>query len=152
MYEIYQIKNGETIEQVASKINVDPALLYQINNLNIGSVLRDGENIIIPITKNQDFLYYTIQKGDNLYSIAMQYGTDPSTLAKLNGLNITDYIYPNQTIMVPDENVKLYFVNEGDTLSNVANNFNTNELEIIRQNDKIFLQPEQIIIFRENSI
>ena len=45
--------------------------------------------------------YYTIKRGDNLYQIAKNYNVNPSLLAALNGLDLNEFIYPNQVIMVP---------------------------------------------------
>lgn len=107
MYEIYTIQNGDTIEIIAQKLGIDPAILYQINGLTPNYVPNPGTNIIIPQRRNNNFSYYTIKKGDNLYTIAKNYNIDVNTLAKLNGLNTSDYIYPNQTILVPNKGTKL---------------------------------------------
>ena len=48
--------------------------------------------------------YYTIKRGDNLYQIAKSYNVNASLLAALNGLDLNEYIYPNQVIMVPKNN------------------------------------------------
>ena len=150
MYEIYTIQNGDTIEIIAQKLGIDPAILYQINGLTPNYVPNPGTNIIIPQRRNNNFSYYTIKKGDNLYTIAKNYNIDVNTLAKLNGLNISDYIYPNQTILVPNSGTKLYFVKDNETLNDVARNLNTTVMNILRQNDKIFLTQDQLIVYKEN--
>ena len=48
MYEIYTIQNGDTIEIIAQKLGIDPAILYQINGLTPNYVPNPGTNIIIP--------------------------------------------------------------------------------------------------------
>ncbi|MCI6002549.1 MAG: LysM peptidoglycan-binding domain-containing protein [Tenericutes bacterium] len=150
MYEIYTIQNGDTIEIIAQKLGIDPTILYQINGLTPNYVPSAGTNIIIPQRRNNNFSYYTIKKGDNLYTIAKNYNIDVNTLAKLNGLNISDYIYPNQTILVPNSGTKLYFVKDNETLNDVARNLNTTVMNILRQNDKIFLTQDQLIVYKEN--
>ncbi|UKI29308.1 MAG: LysM peptidoglycan-binding domain-containing protein [Clostridium sp.] len=42
-----------------------------------------------------------LKRGDNLYQIAKNYNVNPSLLAALNGLDLNEFIYPNQVIMVP---------------------------------------------------
>ena len=64
----------------------------------------------------------TIEKGDNLYSIARRYNINPDLLAILNGLNSDDYIYPNQQILIPKSNYSYYVTKQGDTLYVTSNN------------------------------
>lgn len=95
------------------------------------------------------FDYYTIKTGDSLSKIAKDNMLNPTLLAKLNGLNIDDYIYPNQVLIIPKAGMILYFTSEGDTLSELAEGLNVNLNDIIAQNPKIYLQPEQLIIYKQ---
>ena len=47
---------------------------------------------------------YEIKKGDTLYQISKEYNVNTKLLAQLNGLNLDDYIYPGQTILIPKKN------------------------------------------------
>ena len=83
---------------------------------------------------------YTVKRGDTLYSIARTYNTSVQELRRLNGL-ITDTLTIGQTLRVPnievpetpDENE--YTVVSGDTLSKIANQFNTTVNELITYNN-----------------
>ena len=99
---------------------------------------------------NNYFEYYTIQKGDNLYAIAKKYNVNPILLATINGLNQSDYIYPEQVIMIPKSDFAYYITKEGDTLELVAKTFNTNEETLIKYNPTIYLQEGQLIVNRIN--
>lgn len=44
---------------------------------------------------------YTIESGDNLYRIALNYGVDMYDLAAYNGISIESTIYPGQTLTIP---------------------------------------------------
>lgn len=90
---------------------------------------------------------YEIKKGDTLYAISKKYNVNTKLLAELNGLNLDDYIYPNQVIFVPKKNVSYYITKEGDTLSNVSDIFGVSEEEIINQNKTIYLSNGQMIYF-----
>ena len=92
---------------------------------------------------------YTIKKGDNLYEIARRYNVDVNTLMMLNGLDKDDFIYPNQEIIVPREEVKVYITKSGDTLESIlaANNLLLDEL--YSRNSEIYLLPEQMIILKD---
>ena len=81
--------------------------------------------------------YYTIKRGDNLYQIAKSYNVNPSLLAALNGLDLNEFIYPNQVIMVPKKDFSYYIV---------ANTFETTENELIKNNNTIYLREGQLIV------
>ena len=139
MYDVYTIKEGDTIESIANKYNITPYILYQLNGINNNVSLIPGNNIIVPKIANTYFDYYTIKKGDSLYKIAEKYNTDYKTLALINGLDENDYIYPNQIISVPKVGVKYYIVQEGDTLLDIGNKLNSNVIDLVNQNNQMYL-------------
>jgi len=149
MYEIYTVANADTVESIADAFNISPANLYKLNGFNPDFILQPGMNIIVPKVSNAYFEYYTVKKGDNLYRIAKEYGVDENLLAILNGLNKTDYIYPNQTIVIPQKGVGVYITQQGDTINGIAQGINANLLSLLSQNPQIYLMPEQIIVYKE---
>lgn len=94
--------------------------------------------------------YYTIKRGDNLYQIAKSYNVNASLLAALNGMDLNEYIYPNQVIMVPKNNFSYYITKDGDTLDLVANTFNTNINNLTSENQTIYLREGQLIVHKNN--
>ena len=90
--------------------------------------------------------YYTIKRGDNLYQIAKSYNVNPSLLAALNGLDLNEFIYPNQIIMVPKKDFSYYITKDGDTLALVAKTFETTENELLKNNRTIYLREGQLIV------
>lgn len=150
MYDIYTIQNGDTIENIANKYNVTPYILYQLNGFNSDYVLNPGNNIIVPKSSSAYFDYYTIKKGDSLYKIASKYDIDYNILALINGLELNDYIYPNQVIAVPKNGVKYYVVEEADTLLDVSDKLNASINDILNQNNQLYLLPEQLIVYKSN--
>lgn len=97
---------------------------------------------------NNYFDLYTIKTGDTLYNIANKSNIDATLLASLNGINIDDYIYPQQVLLIPRPGTILYISAIGDTIQEVAKGINVNINDLIKQNDKIYLQPEQLIIYQ----
>ncbi len=95
------------------------------------------------------YSYYVIQSGDTLYKIAQQFNMNPKLIAELNGLKTEDYIYPNQTLIIPKKGVQYYITKEEDTLKNVGNVFGIKEDEIVKQNQTIYLLPGQMIFYKE---
>lgn len=150
MYNIYTIQEGDTIENIASRYNVTPYILYQLNGLSPNYDLSVGDNIIVPNNNSSYFDYYTIKKGDSLYKIASKYDVDYNILALINGLELDDYIYPNQVIAVPKNGVRYYVVSDNDTLMDISNKLNVSVNDIINQNNQLYLLPEQLIVYKSN--
>ena len=146
LYDTYLVKENDTIESISSKYNTSPEVLYQLNGYEFS--LQPGMTLIVPRVTSKYFDYYTITKGDTLYKIATDNKIDPKLLAQLNGINETDYIYPNQVLLVPKPGSILYFTAVGDTLSEIAKGFKVSIAQLISQNDKIYLQPEQLIVYK----
>ena len=151
MYEIYTVTANDTLDTIAKKYGVDKELLYQINGFSENYTLVPNTQIIVPTNKNKTFSYYTVKKGDNVYQIAKKYNIDYELLLKINGLDKGDYIYPNQTLLLPRSGLTVYLTKEGDTINEILENLNTNISKLLDQNKNIYLQPEQIIIFESTT-
>lgn len=146
MYDTYVILSDDTIDSIASKFNTSPEIIYQLNGRNLSII--PGNTLVVPKGNNNLFDYYTVSKGDTLYKIASDNNMDPNLLAELNGINKTDYIYPNQTLLVPKPGTILYITAVGDTLSGVVKGLNVDINKLLSQNDNIYLQPEQLLIYK----
>ncbi len=94
------------------------------------------------------FEYYTIEKNDNLLSVAKTKNVNPNLLAVLNGLDPTDYLYKNQQIMIPKSNYSYYITKDGDTINLVSEMFNTSGNDIINNNPTIYLKEGQLIVHK----
>lgn len=143
MYDVYIIKAGDTIDSIAMDFNTTSSV---IRTLNPSSGFGVGSSIVVPKV-SQYFDMYIIQKGDSLYEIARRYNTDYNLLALLNGINVTDYIYPNTTILVPKRDVKYYITKDNDSLSSVSNILGSNINRLLEQNNNIYLEEGQLIIY-----
>ena len=150
MYDKYLIKEGETLEDIASKFNTSVDMILNINDIYSREYLRAGKEIIVPKNQESYFTYYTVNQGDTLYQIARKYNINPSLLALLNGLNMEDYIYPNQRLIIPKSGYSFYITKDGDTLEIVRDKFNKNLEDILRYNETIYLLPGQLMINKNN--
>ena len=146
MYDKYQIRSGDSIKGIAKKFNTSVATILDINNIAYPDMLRVGMEIIVPKDKENYFEYYTIGKGDTLYQISRQYNINPELLAVLNGMNLNDYIYPGQEILIPKNGYSYYITDEGDTLELVANKFNVSKSKVLNDNETIYLMAGQLMI------
>ena len=89
---------------------------------------------------------YIVKEGDNIATIAKKYNINPTLLASLNGLNMEDYIYPNQEILIPKSGYSYYITAEGDTLDTVADMFKISTLDLLNQNETIYLLKDQVLV------
>ena len=96
------------------------------------------------------YMAYEIKKGDTLYQISKEYNVNTKLLAELNGLNLDDYIYPGQTLLIPKKNVSYYITKDGDTLDTVSGIFNVNIDNIIKDNKTIYLKEGQMIYLKRD--
>lgn len=150
MFDKYSIKKGETLESVAKLFNTNESVLKDINNIYFDDQIRAGMDIIVPKNKENYFNYYVIEKGDNLYAIARKYNINPELLASMNGLEIEDYIYPNQEIIIPKSGFSYYITKDGDTLNSVSGLFKVNQNELLENNPTVYLLAGQIMVKKIN--
>lgn len=148
MYQIYQVAPNDTLASIATKFNTTIDEIRSLNGMALNTMLMPGTYIVIPKVENRLYKTYIVEKGDNLYSIAMKNNTSVKNLLLINGLNKNDYIYPSQEILVPNEDVNIY-ITENETLRDIADKIGLSEQEIIEQNETLYLLPEQIIIYKK---
>ncbi len=150
MYEIYTIKDGDTIDTIAQEFSTTPDVIFNLNTFNPLARLEVGKNIIVPAKKLKNLRYYKVKDGDNLYAIAKKYNTTPEVISKLNGLDEGEYIYKDQILLIPSSDIEIYMTVEGDTLNELVRKLDTNLKDILMQNEKIYLLPDQMIIKKSN--
>ena len=151
MYSIYQVQSGDTLASVASKFGSSISDLSRLNGIMVGSILTPGEYIVVPKRQmeNPYFVNYVVKKGDNIYDIAKKSNINPGQLLRLNGLNETDIIYPDQIILLPRSGVSFYVTENDDTLNNVTNTLKASADELARQNKTIYLMNDQLIVYKK---
>lgn len=152
--ETYIVQPGDNIADIASRFNVTVGDLVKINNLESIYFLTPGLELIIPnasITPQGIYDYYIVKNGDSLYQIGLKYGVDAMTIAQLNGLNINEYIYPNQQLLVPRRNLSTYITKEGDTINEIASKLGVSKEDIILYNTDLYLMPNQSILYHKRT-
>lgn len=119
----YTVQKGDTLYSIAKKLNITVDAIKKANNLT-SDILSIGQILTIPTT-NEEYITYTVKKGDTLYSIARNYNISVNELMNLNNLS-TSLLTPGQTLLIPKEKVEqTYIVQQGDTLYSIAKKFNT---------------------------
>lgn len=151
MFKVYQVMPGESLEMIAEKVGTTTDYLMEINDFGGMNDLYSGSYIVIPNNKMNDnlFIWYTVQPGDSIYSIGQKNNIGFKDILAINGLDESDYIYPNQMIKIPNNNYNYYVTQQGDTLDIVGSRFNSNVEDIVRQNSTIYLVPDQFLVYKK---
>ncbi len=84
-----------------------------------------------------------------MYQIAKDYDVNYNVLAKINGLNPNDYIYPNQIIIVPKQDIIMYVTTEEDTIESISQELDEDIITLLNDNPNLQLKGDQIIIKRK---
>lgn len=87
-------------------------------------------------------LYHTVQRGENLYRIARQYGNTVAHIQAFNGIVNPNRIYAGQRLCVWDNSLNpypqpsdpTYTVQRGDTLFSIARRFGVNLYQLASMN------------------
>ena len=147
MYKTYQVLQNDTWESIANKFHTKVDTLQQINGM---TMLVPGSIIVVPkLVEDDYFTTYIIKKGDNLYEIARRYNSSVDVLLNANGLEKDDYLYPGQELLIPKEGIGMYITKDGETLVNISKKLGTTQSSLIQDNEKIYLLPEQLIIYKK---
>lgn len=95
---VYIVKSGDTLSGIASKYGTTYQTLASINGISDPDKIYPGQKI--KISGGGGATYYTVKSGDTLSGIAKKYGTTYHNLAKMNGIQNPNVIYPGQRIRV----------------------------------------------------
>ena len=156
---MYTVKAGDSLYSIARKYNTTVNDIINLNylkdtNLSIGQVIRIPENYYnYDEMSAPNYISYTVEPGDTLYSIASANGVSVDTI-------ISDNVLPNNNLRVgqvlrlrvsngevlecfgpdfdiPEEVIPsiTYAVKAGDNLYNIAKQYNTSVSEIVKLND-----------------
>ena len=129
---IYVVKSGDSLYSIANKYGTTVDILKSLNGLttnllNVGQELKLPSKINIDIEQKptENYILYTVKKGDNLYSIARDYNTTVNNIMNYNNLN-TNLLSIGQIVKIPtDTSIITYTVKKGDSLYSIAKNYNT---------------------------
>ena len=143
---VYIVKSGDTLYQIASRFNTTVARIKELNNLS-SNALTIGQELLIPkeeeeeIPSEDGYINYTVKSGDSLYSIARTYNTTVNALTEINKLTSNTLSIgqvlkiPSNKEEVPNTNYINYTVKSGDSLYKIANNYNTTVNQIVALNN-----------------
>ena len=86
------------------------------------------------VTKRSEIVYYTVQKGDAVSTIARRFGVTVNTILWANNLTASSLIRPGDTLTILPESGILHTVKSGDTISKIARTYDVEEEKILSSN------------------
>jgi LysM repeat protein len=107
--EVYTVRRGDTLGDIALMFNVSQAALMKANMLRNPNTIYVGQQLIIPEREGMGggmggpecVSYYTVRRGDTLSEIALTNGLDAYALARANGVSDLNEIYVGQRLCIP---------------------------------------------------
>ncbi len=104
----YTVQDGDSLWTIAQAFRVTIGSLCSLNNLNENSVLREGEEILVPFeidagpeSRSLTLTAYTVVSGDTLGGIAARFGIPQATLMSANHLADADSLREGRELMIP---------------------------------------------------
>jgi len=158
MASTYHVSTGDTLSRISQNYNITISQLKEANNLT-SDLIYAGQVLNIPGSSISNSTY-TVQSGDTLWKIAQQFNTTVANIISENRLGSTN-IYPGQSLKVPVSSSSIlstqgvkHTVHSGDTLSFLANRYNTSVQAITETNNlnSQLLMQGQVLIIPQNSL
>ncbi len=147
---IYTVKKGDTLSSIARKFDTEASVIAGFNGITDPDRIQEGQILRIPLAdaENEEYMSYTIQKGDTLFSLSRMFNTDVNVLSRLNGIPDPDQIEAGRTIRIPmtsaPESIRIYIVSDGDTLYDIGKRYGYGIDELAAYND--ITDPDKIFI------
>jgi murein DD-endopeptidase MepM/ murein hydrolase activator NlpD len=97
------------------------------------------------VAQRTEVLTYTVQSGDTLISIAVQYGVHVETIYWLNSLKSADLLLLDQKLLIPPVDGLVYEVKAGDTLDSIAEDFKVRKGNMIAYAANNLREPYDLV-------
>lgn len=132
---LWQYSNVGKVSGISGDVDMDELLG------NASSVSKPTNN-----TNNTNKVTYIVKSGDTLSGIAAKYGTTYQKIAADNGIKNPNLIYPGQVLTInkgsgsgsgsgSNSSNTYYTVKSGDTLSEIAEKYNTSVRKLVELNN-----------------
>jgi LysM repeat protein len=136
---VHVVQRGENLFRIALRYGVTVDALAAANGLSRTSYIYVGQRLVVPTGSSSSSSsssssggVHVVQRGENLYRIALRYGVTYQALASANGIANPNRVYTGQRLVIPGRTStspapaqpapsgQTYTVRRGDTLSAIA--------------------------------
>ena len=145
---VHVVQRGENLFRIALRYGVTVNALAAANGLSNTSHIYVGQRLAIPTggSSPSPSGVHVVQRGENLFRIALRYGTTAQALAAANGIANTNRIYAGQRLVIPGHgntpstptqptpSGQTYTVQRGDTLSGIARRYGVSAWALTQAN------------------
>ncbi len=148
---VHVVRPGENLFRIALRYGVTVNDLAVTNGLGNANHIYVGQRLIIPSGSSGSSGAATsgvhvVQRGENLFRIALRYGLTTQTVAAANGIANPNHIYVGQRLVIPGRGSspapapqpapsgQTYTVRRGDTLSSIALRFGVSTWALAQAN------------------
>jgi LysM repeat protein len=145
---VHIVQPGENLFRIALRYGVTVEALAAANGLSDASRIYVGQRLVIPRggvgPATSSAGVHVVQRGENLFRIALRYGTTFHALAAANGIVNASRIYVGQRLLIPGPASapspptplgQTYTVRRGDTLSAIALRYGVSMWVLAQAND-----------------
>ncbi len=147
----HTVKRGESLWKLARRYGVTIDQLMNWNKIPSRSNIRPGQKLQLAVSKEQQAKLakaqkaakpvkgrkatYTVQAGDNLYTIAKKLRTSVASLLLNNNVIDPEHLRPGQVLNISTANRIVHIVNQGETLWELSKLYSIPLKELITHND-----------------
>ncbi len=144
---VHIVQRGENLTSIAARYGTTVQAIMQTNGLSNPNFVYVGQRLAIPSgsapPSGGGSAVHVVQRGENLYRIALRYGTTVSALMQLNGLSNANVIWVGQRLAVPGGSQggggtppagTVHVVQRGENLSAIAARYGTTVAAIMQAN------------------
>lgn len=103
----YTLRDGDSLKKLARSLGVNVDTLVAMNDLRSAGRVSEGDSVYLPVRArdlgtilNAEAVYYAVEKGDTLYSIAKKYDLTVDELRDLNDISRGEKLHRGQKLRV----------------------------------------------------
>jgi len=164
-YVRHQVITGETLLSIASQYGVTVDEIQSANNIT-DELIRAGDVLIIPVTgpaaetslnrAPASRFQYTVQAGDTVVSIAVNFGSTVEDILAVNNLAANDIIRPGDVLSVPLRQTPTEVIESAAPV--VANPDAAAEPASLGNGEPIYVEPrligpsDGVVVLREEAV
>jgi LysM repeat protein len=170
---VHVVQRGETLYGIARRYGVSVSAICAANSIADPSLIYVGQQVVIPGTSGPSTpapsgeSTHVVQPGENLYRIALRYGTTIMALANANGISDPTQIRVGQTLVIPGGTGtpavspssppsagQTHTVRPGETLSAIARRYGVSVWVLARANNLAnpsLIVPGQVLVIPGSS-
>jgi len=141
---VYVVTTGDTLWSIAIRFGTTVEAIKARNGLT-SDIIYKGQELVIPGTDPGDgggdgTVTHVVQPGENLYRIALKYGTTIEAISAANNIVNPHLIYAGQELLIPTGGHppggggRYHVVQPGETLWSIAMKYGTTPWKIAAAN------------------